>query len=215
MITWLNSTAMHVFGVDVSWAEVLGDLTGAVSVWWAARENVWNWPIGLLNSALFFVLFLDAKLYADATLQIAFIGLGVFGWVQWARRDSLSMTHRPVGRTSGIEWIGLLLLGVAAQAGWTAWLATHTDSPVPFWDASILVLSLMATYAQARKYIESWWIWIAVDLISVPLYVSRGLYPTAVLYAAFGVMCIVGLRTWMLTLREQRRAQVATLLPAT
>jgi nicotinamide mononucleotide transporter len=82
------------------------------------------------------------------------------------------------------------------MAGATWWLARQTDSPVPLWDGSVLTLSLAATYGQARKLLESWWIWILVDVLSIPLYVVRGLYPTAVLYALFLALCIVGLRAW-------------------
>jgi nicotinamide mononucleotide transporter len=92
-----------------------------------------------------------------------------------------------------------------AQAGWTLWLARHTDSPVPFWDASVLVLSLGATWAQAKKLLESWGLWIVVDAISVPLYLSRELVPTALLYGIFGVMCVVGLHGWLGSYRRDRR----------
>jgi nicotinamide mononucleotide transporter len=75
---------------------------------------------------------------------------------------------------------------------------------VPAWDASVLTLSLAATYGQARKLLESWWIWIAVDVLSIPLYLVRGLYPTAALYAVFLALCVVGLRSWMRELTPSR-----------
>jgi nicotinamide mononucleotide transporter len=196
LIEWLNGTAFHLLGADVSWAEVLGDLTGALCVWWAARENVWNWPIGNLNGALFLVLFVDAKLYADSILQVVFIVLGFYGWWQWTLGTGQLATELPVRRTTNQEWLLMVGAAVVAQACWTTWLAVHTDSPVPFWDASVLVLSLVAVWGQARKLIESWYVWIVVDVISVPLYISRELRPTAVLYAAFGGLCVVGWRTW-------------------
>ena len=202
MVDWLTSTAIHVLGYDISWAEVLGDVTGAFSVWWAARERVGTWPIGILNSALFLVLFLDAKLYADSILQVAFIVLGVYGWWRWLAGSPTGVGELEVRRTAPREWLVLGLVTVAAQAAWTAWLAWHTDSPAPFWDAALLVLSLVATYGQAKKLVESWWIWILVDVISVPLYLSRDLAPTAILFAAFGLMCVVGLRDWTRALHQ-------------
>lgn len=211
LLEWLNSTAFHLLGADVSWAEVLGDLTGALTVWWAARENVWNWPVGNINAALFLVLFVDAKLYADSLLQVVFIVLGFYGWWQWTLGRGRPDAELPVRRTTGREW--LLMVGVAAvaQAGWTAWLAGHTDSPVPCWDASVLVLSLVAVWGQARKLLESWYVWIAVDVISVPLYINRGLRPTALLYAVFGCLCVVGWRTWnrSMVAEDRRLAEVA------
>jgi nicotinamide mononucleotide transporter len=183
----------------VSWAELFGDVTGAVCVFLVWRQHVWNWPIGLANNAFFFVIFWWSRLYADAMLQVAFAAVAVYGWVNWVRGTRGGVL--PVRRTSGGEWLWLGLATSAATAGVASWLAARTDSPAPFWDASILTLSLAATYGQARKLVESWWLWIAVDLLSVPLYVRRGLYPTAALYVGFLVMCLFGLRAWMRDLR--------------
>lgn len=196
LLDWLNSTAVHLWGVDVSWAEVLGDLTGLAAVWWAARERVWTWPVGNLNSALFLVLFVDAKLYANGALQVVFIGLGFYGWWEWVRRHGPDRRPLVVTRTRPGEWAGIAAAVGVVLVSWTWWLAEHTDSPEPLWDSSILALSLAATYGQARKRLESWWLWIAVDVLSVPLYLRRGLVPTAAVYAVFGVLCVVGLREW-------------------
>lgn len=202
MIEWLNSTVLTLADTPVSWAEVLGVVTGLVTVWCAARENILTWPVGLANSALFLVLFLDAKLYADSILQIFFLVLGLYGWWKWVFGKAATDAKLPVRRTTATEWLTLATIATAAQVALTWWLATHTDSPIPFWDASILVLSLVATYGQARKLLESWWIWITVDVISVPVYLSRDLVPTAVLYVIFGCMCVVGLLDWRRSYRD-------------
>jgi nicotinamide mononucleotide transporter len=109
-----------------------------------------------------------------------------------------------VRRTTAGEWKALLPATAAATVGVALWLSRRTDSPVPAWDASVLTLSLAATYGQARKLLESWWIWIAVDVLSIPLYLVRGLYPTAALYAVFLALCVVGLRSWMRELTPSR-----------
>ena len=134
--------------------------------------------------------------------SIVFIALGCYGWWEWLRRHGPD--HRPlvVTRTTSVEWLGMGVAGAAVLASWTWWLATRTDSPAPFWDSAVLALSLVATYGQARKLLESWWLWILVDVISVPLYLSRGLVPTAAVYAVFGGLCVVGLREWSGALRR-------------
>ena len=208
LVGWLNLTAVQLWGVDVSWAEVLGDVTGLASVWWAARERIWTWPVGIVNSALFLVLFVDAKLYANGFLQVVFIVLGFYGWWTWVGRHGPQHTLTVIRRTHRREWIGLIAVGIPALAAWTAWLMFRTDSPAPFWDSLTLVLSVLAIYAQAKKLLESWWIWITVDLISVPLYLSRGLYPTAGLYVVFGGLCIMGLRDWTATMRSDQADDV-------
>ena len=204
ILTWLDSAAFVIAGVPVSWAEVLGDVTGAACVALVARQHVWNWPLGLLNNVFWALLFWRAKLYSDSSLQGMFFVLGCYGWWRWQRgTDGAGL---PVRRMRAIEWKVLTGLVVVTTAGLAAWLAHATDSPAPLADATVLTLSLAATWGQAEKRIESWWIWIAVDVISVPLYVSRALYPTAGLYVIFGVLCVVGLRSWS---RELRAAVVA------
>lgn len=194
MPDWLNTAAFHLFNTPVTWAEVFADITGLICVWWTARQNILNWPAGLANNVLFFLLFIEAKLYGDSLLQVIFFVLGVYGWVEWHRVRPVDAA--PVRHTTANEW---RLLAAAAAVGWTAawlWLDRVTDSPVPIWDSLVLVLSLVATYGQARKLVESWWVWITVDLISIPLYIERDLYPTAGLYSVFLMLCVLGLRDW-------------------
>ncbi|MBS1150073.1 MAG: hypothetical protein H6Q89_1771 [Myxococcaceae bacterium] len=187
--------AFTLWGVDLTWLELGGDLAGVASVWLLTRQNVWNWPVGLLNTVLFFVLFLQSKLYGDGALQVFFFALGVWGWWSWVRKAGPT-EGPPVRRTSKREWLLLALAAVGGTAAAALYLKRFTDSPVPLADGSVLVLSLCATWGQVKKRLESWWIWIGVDVISVPLYVNRKLYPTALLYFLFGCLCVLGLREW-------------------
>jgi nicotinamide mononucleotide transporter len=209
-VEWLHEAALTIGSSSVSRLELLGAITGLLSVWWAARERVWTWPVGILNSSLFLLLFLDAKLYATAVLQLAFIGLGIYGWRQW-RRGGPTDHELPVRRTTRGEWLGLAVVAIVGQTAWTTWLVASTDSTVAFWDAAVLVLSLVATFGQARKLVESWWIWIVVDTISIPLFLSQDLFATALLYAVFEVLCIVGLRDWRRSMRTHAAALVASI----
>lgn len=214
---WLRSAAITIGTSSVSWLELFGAATGLASVWWAARERVWTWPVGIVNSTLFLLLFLDAGLYATAALQVVFILLGLYGWREW-RGGGSDDDSLPVRRGRRAEWVGLGLAAVAGQVAWTTWLVVSTDSSVAFWDSAVLVLSLVATFGQARKLIESWFVWIAVDTISIPLFLSQELYLTAALYLVFAVLCLVGRRDWRRSMRLHdealARAQRATLDPA-
>ncbi|HEY3449196.1 MAG TPA: nicotinamide riboside transporter PnuC [Myxococcales bacterium] len=192
----------------MNWSELLGDVTGLACVWLVARKHILNWPIGLLNNAFWFLTFWWSKLYGDATLQLVFAALGVYGWLEWARRDARE-NELPIRRTTRLEWAALLPVTAAATVLIWALLSRKTDSPVPVWDASVVSLSLAATYGQAKKLLESWWLWIAVDVLSIPLYVVRGLVPTAAVYALFLAMCIVGLRAWAGELRAQAAVPAA------
>ena len=190
---------------DLPIAEILGFLTGAINVWLLARQNIWNWPVGLANNALYVAVFLRAGLYGDAGLQLFYITLGVYGWSLWARRANrggASGAALSVTRTSRAAWLWLIPTTALAALALRFFLARFTDSTVPAWDGLTTALSLAATYGQAKKYVESWWIWILADLVYIPLYVYKDLKLTALLYLVFLLLCIVGLRNWERTLRE-------------
>jgi len=201
MIDWLTSAAFTVAGVPTTWAELLGFATGVLNVWLVARQRIWNWPIGIANVLLLMLLFWTAGLYADAGLQVVYVLLGLYGWWQWLFGGG-QRTRLLVGRTCRAEWVGLAAAGVVLTAGLWLLLDRATDSTVPLPDALTTSLSLLATYGQCRKRVESWWIWITADLIYIPLYIYKGLFLTAGLYLVFLALCVVGLRSWRADLRR-------------
>lgn len=191
----LQRPLLTVLDTPVSWTEVLGFGSGALCVWLVARQHLANWPIGIANNLFFILLFTQAGLYADAGLQVVFIALAVYGWWTWTHGGGPG-SSLPVRRTSRTEWIRLLTAGVVGTLGLTLLLGRATDSTVPFWDALTTALSLMATYGQCRKRLESWWLWIAADLVYIPLYAHKDLYLTSLLYIGFLALCVAGLRNW-------------------
>lgn len=198
----------------LSWTEGLGFATGAVCVWLVARQHVANWPVGIANNVFFIVLFAQAGLYADAGLQIVFIALAAYGWWSWTHGGGPGTAGSlPVRRTTRTEWALLAAAGAVGTALLTLLLDGATDSTVPFWDAATTALSLAATYGQCRKLLESWWLWIAADLVYVPLYAYKGLYLTSVLYVGFLALCVAGLLGWRRT--PTARAARTTTLGAT
>ncbi|GIH26251.1 transporter [Acrocarpospora phusangensis] len=198
----LLEPAITLGGVPTSWAELLGFATGVLTVWLVVRQNVWNWPISVANVILLGLVFLSVSLYADAALQIVYVALGLYGWWQWLYGGT-GRTTLTVSRTGRREWLWLILAGATVTASLTAVLSTWTDSNVPIWDALTTALSLMATYGQCRKLLESWWLWIAADLIYIPLYAYKELYLTSALYVLFLALCVAGLRAWRRDLVSQ------------
>jgi len=193
---FLQSPLFTFFGTPISRTEALGFVTGALCVWLVARQRIANWPLGIANCLLFILLFTQAGLYADAALQLVFIALGVYGWWNWIRGGGPGEDTLPVRRTTRGEWTGLALAGAVGLASITWLLIAATDSTVPFWDALTTVLSLLATYGQCRKRLESWWLWIAADIVYIPLYAYKGLYLTSILYIGFMALCVAGLVNW-------------------
>jgi nicotinamide mononucleotide transporter len=189
------SSLSHRGEMDIT--EVLGFITGAVSVWLTVKQNVWNWPIGIANSAFYVIVFVHARLFADSSLNVLYVALGFLGWYWWLkggeRRSALK-----VGRISRLSVIVLAAIGLAGTASMTVFLASIHDS-APFLDALTTMLSLIAEYMLARKLLENWGVWITADVIYIGLYAYRSLYLTAILYALFLTMCIVGLVSWRRT----------------
>jgi len=185
--------------------EILGFITGALCVWLLARQNIWNWPIGIANNIFYIVVFLRSGLYGDSGLQVVYIMLAAYGWWTWLSPHR-EHSELPVTRTSRQQWIWLIPITAAAALALRAFLADYTPSTVPVWDGLTTALSLAAIWGQCKKLLESWWIWIAVDMIYIPLYVYKGLRLTAVLYFVFMLLCILGLRAWTKALKPAASA---------
>jgi nicotinamide mononucleotide transporter len=188
----LTATLLDAWSLSI--VEVLGFITGGVCVWLCVREHPWNWPIGLANNGLFVVLFWRSRLFADMGLQFVYAGLAIYGWWQWkfggAQRSELTISR--IRRPELVAAAVLITAGTYALMR----LLIAAQGAAPWADALTTTISLAAQYLMCRKRLENWWFWIAADVIYVPLYASRGLPLTAVLYAIFLVMCLVGLRNW-------------------
>lgn len=177
--------------------------TGALCVWLVTKGNIWNWPIGLANNILFAILFWRARLFADCGLQGVYLAFGLWGWWEWLyggkNRSKLQVSH-----ASRVEWMAIAISLVVGTWGLME-ILIRVKGAAPFWDALTTVICLCAQYLLCRKKMENWWLWIVADVIYVPLYASRHLPLTAVLYAGFIVLCILGLIRW----RKELQAQAA------
>jgi nicotinamide mononucleotide transporter len=182
--------------------EWIASALGIVSIALLVRQNLWCWPTGIGQVTLYIFIFYDARLYSNMGLQVAFVVLQAYGWIHWIfggeARDTLPVTR--------IRTPGALLSGAATIAG-TAGLGygmnTYTDAALAYWDAATTAMSLVAQYLQARKIIECWLLWIAVDVLAIGIFAYQGLYVTTVLYAVFLGLASWGYRAWGATLRPQ------------
>lgn len=186
-----------------NFSEIFGFITGVLCVWLGAKEIVWAWPIGIVNNALYLVIFWRNGLYAIAGLQIIYAIISAYGWWGWLRggegKQPLPISHA--------NWLTRALSGVAVVAMWLilhSVLRHYTDSNVPGWDALTTSLSITAQFMLSRKWIENWILWLGVDVIYIALELHKGLYITALLYLVFIILCTGGLIRWVGILRQKR-----------
>lgn len=174
--------------------EIAANAFTAVAIVLAGRNSVHTWWTGIIGCTLFGLLFAQSGLYADVVLQVFFVATSLLGWWRWLRGRAgapLPVTH------AGWRSLGWMVpLGVVATAAYGALLHYYTNAYAPFVDSGVLVFSVIAQLLMMGRRIESWPVWLLVNTIAVPLYASRELYLTAVLYAGFWVNAIVSWIWW-------------------
>lgn len=192
--------------------EIAANGFNLLSVWFSARNSVHTWWSGIVGCALYSVMFVGVRLYADVTLQIFFIGSCIVGWWHWKTggahvltNDGASdgaaavdngSTELPITRVAPATALAFAVLAVLAAAGYGWLLYSVTDADYPFIDSTVLALSILAQLLLVARKIETWPVWIAVDCIAVPLYAVKGLWLTAAVYAFFLVLVVMGWVRW-------------------
>lgn len=175
--------------------EIVAVVLGLANVGLLVRRSIWNYPFGMAMVALYFVIFREARLYGDAGLQLFFFVVQGWGWWLWARAGGLSQ----MVSVGWMDWparlAGLALVAVASLGiGWA--MASFTDAALPYADAAIAGASVVAQVLLAMRKTENWVLWIAIDVLSIWVYIDRALYLTAGLYGAFLVLAAMGLVAW-------------------
>jgi nicotinamide mononucleotide transporter len=173
-----------------------------LGVWLTTTRSLWNYPFSLLSVTLYGAIFYKAKLYADMGLQGIFAGALLYGLWQWTRGRSAAGDVL-ITRIRTDEVLICLVAGVLVTGTLGFLLAAHTDASLPWVDSLLFSASLIATALAARRNLESWWMWIFVDIFYVGMYGFKHLYLLALLYAMFVALAALGLRRWQLALARQ------------
>jgi nicotinamide mononucleotide transporter len=184
--------------------EVLAVIFGIISVYLSTREHIWSWPTALVNVALYFVVFYEAKLYADMGLQVVYFGLSLYGWYEWLYGGA-NRTELHVSRTTKSLGVRLLIIGVVCAAILGTLLARFTDAALPYVDSATTSTSLVAQWMMTRKILENWAVWMAVDVVYVGMFIFKHLYLTAGLYTVFFVLAAMGYVQWKRSLAGQQQ----------
>ena len=185
---------MEIWGQELSLFEIFGTLSGIAGVWLTIRKNIWCFPAGLVNVGLYGILFFREKLYADAILQVFYVLLLAYGWVQWKKS-----TIQNDFQITAISWkvgISLVVICLVSTFAIGTVLMKATDASLPYLDSFLTSMSLIAQWMVAKKKIENWIVWIVADIIYVGMYIFKNLHLTAALYFVFILLALKGYNEW-------------------
>jgi len=181
--------------LQAHYVELLGVVFSVLYLFLSIRQNILLWPTGMISAVLYMVVFFQSKFYADMGLNAYYFLISIYGWVVW-KQGGNGKKQRPVTRIRRTSAGPLVFITALGFFGIALLLKNYTDSPIPYWDALTTAMSFTATWMLARKILEHWIVWIVVDVISMALYLYRGLYPTMILFAIYTTMAVIGYLEW-------------------
>ncbi len=176
--------------------QIVGVALGLLYLWLEYRADIRLWVVGLIMPLVHGALYYTVGLYADSAMQVYYVLAGLYGWIVWHNAPRRSAKAAAIGHTPLRTVPALAAVYAAAHVGLYLLLARFTDSTVPFWDSLTTALCIVAMWMLSRKYVEQWLVWLAVDLITVGLYLYKGIPLTAGLYALYSALAVAGYLRW-------------------
>lgn len=176
--------------------ELLGTLVGLVYLYLEYKANIFLWVVGIIMPAIYLVVYFQAGLYADFGIQIYYLLAAVYGWAFWRLNSTKNKADLPISYMP-VRFVMPAFLTFASSLLIIAWiLAKYTNSTVVWTDSFTTALSIVGLWMLAKKYVEQWIAWIAVDAVSSVLYIYKELYFTSALYALYTVIAVFGYFAW-------------------
>jgi nicotinamide mononucleotide transporter len=175
--------------------EIIGAVVGLVYLYLEYKADKWLWPVGILMPIIYIIIFYEGKFYADMGINIYYFFAGIYGWIRWTKSESTPEENR-IKHTPETYLIPLIITGTLLFALIAFILIRFTDSPVPYGDSFTTAVSIIDMWMLAHKYLEQWWLWFVVNVVSSALYLWKGLYPTAVLFMIYSVISVFGYFRW-------------------
>ncbi|MGZ0752038.1 nicotinamide riboside transporter PnuC [Kluyvera sichuanensis] len=214
-------------GYDLSWIEAVGTVAGLLCIWLASLEKIVNYLFGLINVTLFAIIFFQIQLYASLLLQLFFFAANLYGWYAWSRQTSQNEAElqiRWLPLPKAMSWLAACVVAIALMTlyidpvfavltrvavnvmqgmGMNVVMPTLQPDAFPFWDSSMMVLSIAAMVLMTRKYVENWLLWVIINVISVAIFSLQGVYAMALEYLILTFIALNGSRMWMNSARER------------
>lgn len=204
----LETIFFTALGYPMSHLEFWATLTGGLAVWLSAKENVWSWVVGLANVSLAFFMFYQSQLYPDMFLQIFFFATNIIGFYMWkfpSVANANQQNELRITKLATSNYLKLLVLIVIGTFGFGLFSKNlhdlfpklfHLPSAFPFIDSFILVGSIVTTFLMMKKKVETWWMWLAIDILSCGLYFIKDIKVYALLYFVFCFIALFGALDW-------------------
>ena len=214
-------------GYDLSWIEAVGTVAGLLCIWLASLEKIVNYLFGLINVTLFAIIFFQIQLYASLLLQLFFFAANLYGWYAWSRQTSQNEAElqiRWLPLPKAMSWLAACVVAIALMTlyidpvfavltrvavnvmqgmGMNVVMPTLQPDAFPFWDSSMMVLSIAAMVLMTRKYVENWLLWVIINVISVAIFFFFWVYAMALEYLILTFIALNGSRMWMNSARER------------
>lgn len=197
----INNVAFEIIGYPISYVEMIGTLFGFISVYLATKTNILTWGTGIINELLLFILFIQVQLYADMFLQVFFLAVTLYGWYNWKqipKENSITKTE--------LKTKILLLSAIVVGTAIVGFLISNihmyllqyfkTEASYPYADSFVMTMSIVATILLAQKKIETWYLWIVVDIVCVFLFYKKGIAFLALEYFVFLGLATYGFLNW-------------------
>ncbi len=182
--------------------EVAGVISGLLCVYLAAKNIIWNWPLAIISVSIYIFIFYDSHLFADMGLQIYFLAVNIYGWYFWSQKVSTEV-KTPVTLIKPRE-ILLSVISIIIFTFLLGWLLfNHTTASYPYLDSFCTACSIVAQFFMARKVLQNWLLWVFVDAIYVGIYLFKGLHLTALMYAIYIVIALIGYLDWKKDYKKQ------------
>lgn len=186
---------------EMSWLEAVAVFFGLASVFYSMKENILVFPTGIVSTLIYVWICLQVKLYADMGINAYYFSMSIYGWYVWSRPKPGS-DRLPVTWLSRKGILNSLLLLVGSYVVLYVVLVTFTDSDVPQWDSFTTATAFVGMWLMAKKKVENWIAWIITDLVSVPLYLYKGLVLTSFQFLVFTVLAVMGLMAWIKSAKQ-------------
>ncbi len=196
------------YAVQINFWELTGLITGLLAVIFLIKENILTWPFGIAYVLVSFVVFWEAQLYGDFLLHVFFLILNIYGWWFWVKgkkqpEESVQVTRMTIAKNFKVFGITVLGIFIFAQLllGIPQWFEGASPASLPYWDSTTSILSVTGMYLTARKKIENWYYWLAVDVLATGIYCYKELYFYTTLYLVYIVLAFLGYLAWKKNLK--------------